>query len=115
MLLNCNCRMILNSRVTHCKNNNRNLEKCVLCCFHCRKQMALSAQTCPSFAICMMGFSRLWLNIADKDIKVHTEIFPMIQRAKNDRSVQGALPALRQCVISGKQVQRYFLTISPSR
>ena len=44
-----------------------------------------------------MGFGRFWLNMANKEIKVHVHsrvirIFPMIQRAKNDRSVQRALP-----------------------
>ena len=48
------------------------------------------------FALCIMGFSRFWLNMADKEIKVHRRvirvIFPMIQKATNDRSVRGALP-----------------------
>ena len=43
-----------------------------------------------------MGFSRFWLTMADKEIKVHRRvirmIFPMIQRAINDRSVRRALP-----------------------
>ena len=43
-----------------------------------------------------MGFSRFWLNMAVKEIKVHRRvirmIFPMIQRVKNDRSVQRELP-----------------------
>ena len=43
-----------------------------------------------------MGFSRYWLTMSDKEIKVHLRvirmIFPMIQRAKNDRSVRRALP-----------------------
>ena len=43
-----------------------------------------------------MGFSRFWLAMADKEIKVHRRvicmIFPMNQRAKNDRSVRRALP-----------------------
>ena len=48
------------------------------------------------FALCIMGFSRFWLTMADKEIKVHRRvirmILPIIQRAKNDRSVQRALP-----------------------
>ena len=43
-----------------------------------------------------MGFSQFWLTMADKEIKVHHRvirmIFPMIQRAKNERSVRRALP-----------------------
>ena len=43
-----------------------------------------------------MGFSRYWLNMADKKIKVHRRvirmIFPMIRRAENGRSVLRALP-----------------------
>ena len=43
-----------------------------------------------------MGFSRFWLTMADKEIKVHRRvirmIFPMIHRAKNDRSLRRALP-----------------------
>ena len=43
-----------------------------------------------------MGFSRFWLTMVDKEIKVHRRvirtIFPMIQRVKNDRSVRRALP-----------------------
>ena len=43
-----------------------------------------------------MGYSQFWLNMADKEIKVHRGvvrmIFPMIHRAKNDRSVRRALP-----------------------
>ena len=43
-----------------------------------------------------MGFGRFWLTMADKTIKVHRrvirKVFPMIQRAENDRSVRRALP-----------------------
>ena len=43
-----------------------------------------------------MGFSRFWLTMVDKEIKVHHRvlhmIFPMIQRTKNDRSVRRAPP-----------------------
>ena len=43
-----------------------------------------------------MGFSRFWLTMADKEIKVHRRvirmIFPMIHRAKNNRLVRRALP-----------------------
>ena len=42
-----------------------------------------------------MGFSRFWLTMAVKEIKLHRRvicmIFPIIQRAKNDRSVWTAL------------------------
>ena len=48
------------------------------------------------FALCIIGFSRFWLTMADTEIKVHRRvirmIFPMIQRAKKDRSVLEALP-----------------------
>ena len=48
------------------------------------------------FALCIMGFSRFWLTVADKEIKVHRRvirmIIPMIQRSKNDRSVRRVLP-----------------------
>ena len=49
-----------------------------------------------SFAHCIMGVSRFWLTMAEKEIKVHRRvirmIFTMIQRAKNDRSVRRRLP-----------------------
>ena len=57
---------------------------------HCRKQVALFALTCRLFILCIMGLSRFWLNMADKEIKIHRQVIrinPMIQRAKNDRSV----------------------------
>ena len=42
-----------------------------------------------------MGISQFWLHMADKEIKIHRRvirmIFPMIQRAKNNRSVRTAL------------------------
>ena len=49
-----------------------------------------------------MEFSRFWLNMADKEIKVHSlviRIFPVIQRAKNDRSVQRKLPVYENVAI----------------
>ena len=52
---------------------------------HCHKQVVLSALTCRFFTLCIMKFSRFWLNVVDKEIKVHHRvicIFPMIQRAK---------------------------------
>ena len=65
-------------------------------CFHCRKQEALSGTDLSIFALCIMGFSRFWLTVVDKEFKVHHRvirmIFPMNQRAKNDRSVRRALP-----------------------
>ena len=58
---------------------------------HCRKQVALSTDL-SFFARCIMGFSRFWLTMADKKSQVHRQVirmvFPMIQRAENDRSVR---------------------------
>ena len=43
-----------------------------------------------------MGFNQFWVNMAEKEIKVHRRvirlIFPMIQRTKNNKSVQRAIP-----------------------
>ena len=48
------------------------------------------------FARCIMGFRRFLANNDGQKIKVHRRIirmvFPMIQRAKNDRAVLRALP-----------------------
>ena len=74
---------------------------------YCRKQVALSATDLSFFALCIMGFSRFWLNMAVEEIKVHSRviriIFPMIQRAKNDRSVQRALPVYDNGVFLHRQ------------
>ena len=50
-----------------------------------------------------MGFSRVWLTMAEKEIKVQVfrMVFPMNQRAKNDRSVRRALPVYDNAVPCG--------------
>ena len=45
------------------------------------------------FTQCIMGFIQFWINIADKEIKVHQrviQIFPMIESENKDRPVQSA-------------------------
>ena len=53
------------------------------------------------FALCIIGLSQFWLNMAGQETKVHRRvipmIFPMIQRAKNDRLVREQVTCLRQC------------------
>ena len=60
---------------------------------HCHEQIAFAALTDLSFfALCIMGFSQLWLNMADKEIKVHRReirmIFPMTQSEKRQVSTE---------------------------
>ena len=59
------------------------------------------------FVLCIMGFSRFWLTMADKEIKVHRRvirIFSMIQRVKNDRSVRTALPVYDNGLPCGRDI-----------
>ena len=69
------------------------------------------------FALCIMGFSRFWLNMADKKIKVHRRvirvIFPMIQRAENDRSVLRALPVYDNGQQSSRFLQQKCISAVP--
>ena len=60
-----------------------------------------------------MGFRRFGLKIADKEIKVHSQvihmIFLMIQRAKNDRSVQRALLVYDNWLVQVLSYQYYIV------
>ena len=87
-------------------------------------QVGLSTLIRRFTPLVLWELGNFWLNMAAKEIKVHRRIrcirmeFPMIQRAKNDRSVQKALPVYdidRICIreynwINKKKVLLYQTT-----